>query len=79
MSVMNRFYLFVQISSFGPATASMQVHDDGVVMIAAADFTLYSTNLLHWVIDDPADRSISKSGRTCISFAQVTIPWKYLT
>ena len=61
---MNRFFYFPDFS-FWSATVRRRVHDDGVVMIAAADFTLYE---FYTVIDDPADRCISKSGRTCIFF-----------
>ena len=59
---MDRFFYFPDFP-FWSAAVRWRIHDNGIVMIAAADLTLYE---FYTVIDDPADRRIAKSGRTGI-------------
>lgn len=59
---MDRFFYFPDFP-FWSTAVGRRIHDNGIVMIAAADLTLYE---FYAVIDDPADRRIAQSGRTCI-------------
>ena len=56
-----RMYLFFDLPDLAlwPSAVGWWVHNDRIIVIAAADLTFYE---FYTVINDPADRSISESG-----------------
>ena len=51
--------------SLGTASVGWRIHDDGIIVIAAADFTFYKFDA---IVYDPADRCVFQTGRDCIFF-----------